>query len=546
MYLVNQSALGAGGLDAATLPGEQPAPASRFYPRFIDLLLVLPFVLFFFVQLAHHQMWRDETNPWALAVRSRTLGELFYFARNEAHPYLWHLLLWIVSRATVSLIALKCVAAVVGAMNYLLLALSSPFSKLEKILFFCSYYVSFEYAVFARMYGLMLLLVFLYLRSRTSQPQNIARNGLWLGVLANADTFGLLLSFALWLEYGWFLRGNSLPLKLRRKRVVSAIAIYAVLLALSFASLIPTRHVTVKDRNGGVLAHVRERIYLSQAVRETALDSWYPVGPDAPAFYWNVYRSRHLTDGFLALVALAAALQFRREKRLIIMLAFYAAVLILFMDAVYMGSSRHYGTMFVAFVAALWIQRSEDRKRSGSPPPSPYFALVPAPLALVPLGVCAWAGVVAAYASSTHPFSQAGAAAHWLRVNHYDRAPLAGTPDYSAVNVAQHLDRPMYFLECECTDTFIQLSDNRDNFTEREIPVRLARAVREIPQPFLIFVGIRPLTPDELRALAGFSIQARLLAQFTGAEEARENFFLYKVNATPAGTSPLLSRDLVP
>ena len=66
-------------------------------------------------------------------------------------------------------------------------------------------------------------------------------------------------------------------------RWLQAIAIYAVLLALSFASLIPTRHVTVKDRNGGVLAHVRDRVYLSQAVRETALDTWYPVDSDAPA-----------------------------------------------------------------------------------------------------------------------------------------------------------------------------------------------------------------------------------------------------------------------
>ena len=55
----------------------------------------------------------------------------------------------------------------------------------------CSDYVSFEYAIFARMYGLMLLLVFLYLRSRTLHPNNIVRNGLWLGALANADTFGV-------------------------------------------------------------------------------------------------------------------------------------------------------------------------------------------------------------------------------------------------------------------------------------------------------------------------------------------------------------------
>lgn len=543
MDLSIHSATAPGELGASTLSTGRLASASRFYRCSIDLLLVLPFLVFFFVQLAHHQMWRDETNPWALAIKSRTLGELFYFARNEAHPYLWHVILWVVTRATTSLTALKCVAAIVGALNYLILAFSSPFSRLEKLLLFSSYYVSFEYAVFARMYGVMLLLVLLYLRSRTSHPEKIAINGLWLGVLANADTFGVLLSFALWLEYAWFLRASSPGWNLRRKVVAVAIAIYAVLLAVSLACLIPTRHVTVKDRNGGILAHVGERLYLSQALRETALDSWYPVGPDARAQYWNVYRSRHLTDGFLALVAMAAALQFRREKRLTTMLACYAAMLILFMDAIYMGSSRHYGTMFIAFVAALWIQRCEACGRSSSSSISPHLALVRAPLALVPLGVCAWAGIVAAYSSWTHPFSQAGAAAQWLRDNHYDRAPLAGTPDYSAVNVAQHLGRPMYFLECQCADTFIDLSDRRDNFSEEEIPVRLARAVRQVPLPFLIFVGIRPLTPDELRALASLSVQARPLAQFTGAEEARENFFLYKVNITPAIP---ISRGLAP
>ena len=129
-----------------------------------------PVYSLFFLQLAHHQMWRDETNAWALAARSRTLGELFYFARNEAHPYLWYILLWIASRATASVLALKFVAAIVGAANYLLLALFSPFSRLEKLLFFCSYYISFEYSVLARMYGIMLLLVLLYLRSKHPDP----------------------------------------------------------------------------------------------------------------------------------------------------------------------------------------------------------------------------------------------------------------------------------------------------------------------------------------------------------------------------------------
>jgi hypothetical protein len=173
---IKQSTMEARSLNLVRLSRNPFALASWFVNARVDLLLVFPFILFFFVQLAHHQMWRDETNAWALAAESRTLGDLTYFARNEAHPFLWYVLLWIVSRATASLIALKFVAAVVGTSNYLVLGLFSPFSRLEKLLLYCSYYISFEYEVLARMYGVMLLLVLLYLRSRTSRPLNVPLN----------------------------------------------------------------------------------------------------------------------------------------------------------------------------------------------------------------------------------------------------------------------------------------------------------------------------------------------------------------------------------
>ena len=530
--------MGSKSLDAVRL--SRKLPSSWFQDSRIDILLVIPFVIFFFLQLAHHQMWRDETNAWALAASSRTFGELFYFARNEAHPYLWYVLLWIISRATVSVIALKFVAAVVGTCNYLVLALWSPFSRLEKLLLFCSYYISFEYAVIARMYGVMLLLVFLYLRSRTSQPYNTVRNAVWLGLIANADTFGVLLTFALLLEYILFLSSGRSWSKLEwRKRILPAAIIYIIFLGVSFASLVPTRQVSTEMSKGGPLAHVRERIHLSEAVRTVTLDSWYPLDTGAPKRYWNVSHKRHVTDVFLALTLLAAGLQFRREKRLLVMLAFYGLTLILFLHLVYLGFARHYGTMFVAFLAALWIQRSQDATGSLSLSIPPGFAPAPPRFALVPLGVCAWAGVIVAYASWTHPFSQAGAAAQWLRSNHYDGVPLVGTPDYSVANVAEHLGRSMYFLECNCSDTFMQFSNRRDNFSEKEIPSRLALAVEQIRQSYLIYVGTRALTLDQQRALANHSLEAIALAQFTGAEEPEENYFLYKIRAMPPPSKSL-------
>jgi hypothetical protein len=511
-------------LDGATLHREPSAFSAWFRRSRADLLWVLAFILFFLVQLVHHQMWRDETNAWELAVHSPTLGALIQYARYEAHPYLWYLLLWLVSRVSISFVALKLVAAVVGLANYLVLALWSPFSRWEKILLFCGYYISFEYAVIVRMYGVMLLLVLIYLHGRTSQPHQVVHNAVWLGLIANADTFGLLLTFAFCLEYLLYLWDDRsfLQGQQRRKRMLAALAVYVAFVVVSFACLIPSAHVSYRtNRGGGPFAHAGEAGHLVLALREATLDPWYPLDPAAPASYWYLVHRRHFMNVCLLLVAVAVWLQFRHEKRLLLMLAAYGVMLILFMHLVYMGYSRHFGTMFVAFVAALWIQRAQEATARPS---------APLRFALIPLGLSACAGIVAAYASWTHPFSQAGATAQWLRANHYDRAPLAGTPDFSVANVAEHLGRSMYFLDCNCSDVVMQFWDRRDNFSEKEIPTRLALAAAQSQQPFLIYImGARPLNEDELRAIAGHSLETTPLAQFTGAEEPEENFFVYKI-----------------
>jgi hypothetical protein len=491
----------------------------------VDLLLVLPFLIFFFVQVAHHQMWRDETNPWEFAIHSQTLGALLRYIQYEAHPYIWYLLLWVVSRFTISLVALKCIAAVVGACNYLVLALWSPFSRLERVLLFCGYYISFEYSVIARMYGVMLLLVLLYLRSRTSQPQRPILNALWLGLIANADTFGLLLTFAFALEYLLFLLGDRSWLKAHwRKQTLPACAVYIALLALSFACLIPSRHVSYRTNiGGGLFAHARDPRYLARAVRAATIHPWYPIDAAAPGNYWNVIHPRPLTDACLTLVVVAIGFQFWRQKRLLVMLIFFNVTLIVFFHLAYMGYSRHYGTMFIAFLAALWIQRV--------PYGTDNTAIRTWP-ALIPLGLSAAAGMVVAYGSWTHPFSQASATAHWIETNHYGGLPLAGTPDYSTANVAEYLGQPIYFLDCSCSDTVMQFYDRRDSFSDAEIPSRLAVATSQAHQPSVIFImGARPLSEQESRNIAAQSLRITPLAQFTGAEEPEENFYLYKIDA---------------
>ena len=53
-------------------------------------------------KIAHHQMWRDELQPWSLARSSSSLGQLISRVRYEQHSPGWYVLLWVVSRFTSS------------------------------------------------------------------------------------------------------------------------------------------------------------------------------------------------------------------------------------------------------------------------------------------------------------------------------------------------------------------------------------------------------------------------------------------------------------
>ena len=54
------------------------------------------------LKIAHHQMWRDELQPWSLARSSSSLGQLISRVRYEQHSPGWYVLLWVVSRFTSS------------------------------------------------------------------------------------------------------------------------------------------------------------------------------------------------------------------------------------------------------------------------------------------------------------------------------------------------------------------------------------------------------------------------------------------------------------
>ncbi len=129
----------------------------RLYGRLIILFLYIVLVLF---GVNYHEPWRDEAHVWR-AARDNTITGLVTDSRFEGIPLLWTMTLAPFAKAgmpyplTMQLIH---VSFAIGAVGLFLFFARIPL--VTKILFIFSYYISYEYAVIARIYVPAITLLF--------------------------------------------------------------------------------------------------------------------------------------------------------------------------------------------------------------------------------------------------------------------------------------------------------------------------------------------------------------------------------------------------
>ncbi|MGA8593761.1 MAG: hypothetical protein WB676_03365 [Bryobacteraceae bacterium] len=483
-----------------------------------SFMVTLLFLGLFLVELLHHQPWQDELNAWGMAVASRDLSSLYHYLHYEGHPSLWYLLLWVGTRWTHSPLGMTCIEAVIGIGTYLVIGLLSPFSIPEKVLLFLSYFVSFEYTVISRPYGLCFLFVLLYAVVRTRRPQNVALLACLLGLIANTDMVGVILSGALVMEYAaavFFARPDD-P-KPSPKQLWIASAVYVALVAFCIYLLSPASDIGVRS-GGRMFSEAGNLKHLRRVVAGTAAVPLFPISSTFPDHFWGFIPSVHSLFYWLAppFVAISVYFLFRRHKNLLILIGVTSGGCLLFFHLIFpYPSVRHFGVAFMAFVVALWI----PRYRNGGIPK----------MAVLLLAVNAVAGILAVYGQWHRPFSNASATAEWIRSQGLEKATLLGSTDLGVAGVAEELERPVYFLDCSCTDSFLLFSSRRDSFDSAQVVPRIVTAGRQVPLNGAILILTRLLTGVEAQALGQDGLSAAGLAQFTEAEVMGEDFFLYRL-----------------
>ena len=426
-------------------------------PWVSDLALTLPFLLLFMVQLVHHQMWRDEVNAFALARSSPDLPTLFHYIHYEGHPWLWYVMLWLVSKVNANVDAMKVLQSFIGTGIYLMLGLASPFRRWEKLLLFSGYFVVFEYTVITRMYGVQLLLALVYIALRARRPDAVLPGATLLGLMACLDLSGMALSLGLLLEYVWSRRTERWAVT--RAKLAGAAAIYGGLGLSAILSLTPAKDIS-RMTTAQTFKHLDDWNRLGASLVNYLATPYLATVTGRPGHFWGA-DMEVAPAWFGATVALVLGvywLTFRRRKSILLMLATTAILMIAVGHVVYRGSVRHFGVTFVAFLCGLWLVRAAGEKIAW-----PAYVL---------LGMTVVAGIHATIGSWQHPFSQAKAVADYLKANHLDQGLIAGVPTAATIGVPEQLNRPMYLVECGTTATFYLFSNACEDYTPVQLSAR--------------------------------------------------------------------------
>jgi hypothetical protein len=300
--------------------------ASRRTPETICLALYSALVAF---AIAHHEPWADEAQAWQLA-RSLTPWQLLHtYLHYEGSPGLWHLFLWMLIHLGVGYTGVHWICGAIALAGTAILLYRSPFPLYLRLLLPFTFFLAFQYAVIARSYVLVPILLFSTVALWKRNPVLLA---VLLGLMANLAAHATVM--AVGMSFVYFLDGSY-----RRWPKQTLLAAASVLIAACAFAL-----------------------WTAYPAHDVIIVSYHPRGvaiaPLSPAVKLLVGSLRSLLFGlcdpwWLSLFFWAAVLVAMAGMR---RLRFLVPVLLLaIFSGLALDSFWHLGLKFVLLLAIFWV-----------------------------------------------------------------------------------------------------------------------------------------------------------------------------------------------
>jgi hypothetical protein len=377
--------------------------------RWPEALTLVAYVTMLALIIPRHEPFADEAQAWQLA-RSVPIADLFrHYLRYEGSPGLWYLLLAFLSRLHVTYNGLHWFSGAVATVGVSLLIFFGPFPRFIRLTLPFTFFLAFQYAVVARSYVLVPLLLFAVAIVWRRSPIFVA---VLLGLLANVAMHAFAISGGFAILY----------LIEHRKQERRTLLLAGFILLAFYAFALWTVFPHPSDL--GFLLPFKERsgplrmiwLWLADSVRSLC------VGVAAP--------------GFLAVFLwVLLLLLFRRAGRTMYLLPVAAFASF----SGYHFYFWHAGLVIPTMIAICWIAWPDLR-------PAPWSALAFGTICFLALQVC-WTLSSVTY----YPYSAAPETARFLAPHIASGESIALTyirPDianaYMSVGLAPYFDKPIF------------------------------------------------------------------------------------------------------
>lgn len=174
--------------------------------NWIKIFLLLCYLVFNFILLLGHELWRDEANVWLMA-RELSPVELLRNIKYQGHPCMWYFLVMPFAKAGFPFFTLSVISFIIMGITAWLFIWKAPIHPVVKFICLMSPCFSYYYPVVARNYCLIALLIVLLACFYKRRFEKSFVYAMLLGLLVQTDTIVVavagMISF-LWLWDGLY------------------------------------------------------------------------------------------------------------------------------------------------------------------------------------------------------------------------------------------------------------------------------------------------------------------------------------------------------
>jgi hypothetical protein len=479
-----------------------------------------------------HELWRDEVRAFSIAIGVDSPFKLLSALKDEGHPGLWHLLLYIGYSLTHSVYILQSIALSIAFLLVALFLFRSPFPLWVKVMFVFSIFPVYEYSVMARNYGISMLLFFIFACAYKERQKHPWLLGLILGLLANTNAHSLILSGILAAVWLWdeFENCNYSPTQLfSHCRLGMVAAAAGALLAV----------ITILPEHSTIQSPVKHNFH--EIASSVILNSIFP-GKKYLAILPISHQSLINT---LMVWGLAAGLA-KRIPYSIALIAGYTLIGV-FAELVYVVALRHQGVVFSFTLCLYWIAQqnhSETDPRQGTIETVKNAMRIVALCVILPtiLAFQVHKGYKAIALDMRELKSSSASLGQFLSSHpELHDAIIMGEPEYLIEALPYYAKNRIYLpRQSEFGTVFRWTSARKEKFSLGEL-LQSANKVKEQYQvPVLIALGVGVLegTQVDIPTKTGLKLSSEELAEFSASTQqlvrfdaaiGDENFIIYQL-----------------